>query len=245
MKRSILSLAAVIMLSSCKSSFQVYHAAPASTGIVQEDNAYVYDNGTIRVVYDFWARQGVMSYVVYNTSKKPIYIDWKRSSFIQDKEKKNYYIDASTSSFTAVSAGHHSGSASGSVSVGAGSEVRAERVSFLPPGSFIEKKFYKLIPGNLLIPKDMMSDTLIGRKAAKIAHLEKNDGTLVFRNFITYSTTEEFKEEQYVDNEFYIDNVLTAHNGTVQHDKDGHYHYPGEGPQNFYMNNLTPQQIYK
>ncbi len=75
----------------------------------------------------------------------------------------------------------------------------------------------------------------------RVAHLQK--AYPVFRNFITYATSEDFKVEQYVDNEFYVDQVLLAHDGSMSADVKAIRHYPSESPQAFYMINLPKKKV--
>lgn len=55
-----------------------------------------YENDTIRVAYAFWAENGKMGIFIYNKSDKPIYIDWKKCSFIIEGTKQDYWQDITT-----------------------------------------------------------------------------------------------------------------------------------------------------
>ena len=70
---------------------QLFKTQP--TNSVAVGNFYVYENDTLRIVYYFWQEDGIMAFSVYNKSDKPLYIDWKKSSFITNSSKSNYWDD--------------------------------------------------------------------------------------------------------------------------------------------------------
>lgn len=55
-----------------------------------------YENDTIRVAYAFWAKNGIMGVFIYNKSDRPLYIDWKKCSFIIGETKQDYWRDITT-----------------------------------------------------------------------------------------------------------------------------------------------------
>ena len=95
---------AILIFSSCGKSFiQIFEAA--AINVETKNDYYVFESDTLRITYAFWTSKGVMSYSVYNKSDKPIYIDWKNSSFIYNGNKLNYWSEEfqTISQSTAVS----------------------------------------------------------------------------------------------------------------------------------------------
>ena len=55
-------------------------------------NGYLkYENDTIRVVYVFWEEKGIMGLLIHNKLSKPLYIDWRKCSFITGTIKHDYW----------------------------------------------------------------------------------------------------------------------------------------------------------
>jgi hypothetical protein len=78
-----------------------------------------YENDTIRVAYAFWDKNGKMGIFIYNKSDKPLYIDWKKCSFIIEGTKQDYWQDITTmnsSSSSTVSGSSESQATSASTS---------------------------------------------------------------------------------------------------------------------------------
>lgn len=80
------------LFSGCSKSFiQIFDTAATNTQ--SKDEYYVCESDTLKITYAFWTSKGVMSFSVYNKSDRPIYIDWKNSSFIYNGKKLNYWTD--------------------------------------------------------------------------------------------------------------------------------------------------------
>jgi len=55
-----------------------------------------YENDTIRVAYIFWAEKGIMGLFIHNKLMKPLYIDWKKCSYITGTTKHDYWDETIT-----------------------------------------------------------------------------------------------------------------------------------------------------
>lgn len=93
----------------------------------------VSENEDLRIDYDFWGEHGVMYFTIYNKSKKPVYIDWKKSVFIHNHWKNDYWIEKTTSESFTIPMGDQKNRTFRNVM----SSVVAERVTFLPPDCYI------------------------------------------------------------------------------------------------------------
>ncbi len=146
-------------------------------------NQYIYEDDTLKITYDFWARKGKMSFSIYNKLSVPVFIDWKNSALIINDNKHTYWqekeIRKGHSTYYITSIG--SASTENSIS------VKEERISSMPPRSKIQK-----------IATD---------KLRKGHHPHTNAIGMTFRNFIAVSTNEEVKSDSYIDNEFYVTKV--------------------------------------
>jgi hypothetical protein len=184
-----------------------------------ENQFYLYENDTLAIKYSFWQNKGIMSFSVYNKLNVPIYIDWKKSNYISNVLKFDYWSDKE------VMKGKTSGYSyryDGPLLVPYlrlnGSNIssetfKPERVTFLPPKAIIYKSSYILTTDISTSPQGSVSSKekrpnnpqksfTIYKKT-----FNKTTSPLVFRNFLTYSTQENFSEEKYVNDEFFVNEI--------------------------------------
>ena len=90
-KFTYLAMLMLIILSSCGSYVQVFETKTANTKI--EDEHYTFENDSIKIIYNFWKNKGLLSFSIYNKLNKPVYVDWKKSSYINNSIKRNYWED--------------------------------------------------------------------------------------------------------------------------------------------------------
>lgn len=184
------------------------------------------ENEDIRVGYDFWGEHGLMYYTIYNKSKKPVYIDWKKSVYIHNQWKNDYWVEKTTSESFTIPIGDEKSRAFKNVT----SAVVSERITFIPPDCYIavpvtfeilnhlnrkqqlhnyrEKKVIA-ISDNLRWDENAKKEVITrpdGKSSFKAFTLNytKDDSPYRFRNFITYSNDEKFTTEKTFDNEFYV-----------------------------------------
>jgi hypothetical protein len=214
-----LLLVSVCAFYSCSEYRQLYTLSTGS-GISRNDSVYYFENDTLKIVYSFWKERGILGYEVYNKLSIPIYIDWKKCSFVVNNVKMNYWADETISTGTSVRNSYSSTSAgyfgllgiSGSVSVIQGKSIKPERITFLAPHSGIVRADFKLWSGAITkFSSAERSGTLqkpgYGQVLIRYRDYNMAESPLTFRNFLTYSTTESFSREIYVDNEFYISRI--------------------------------------
>lgn len=99
--RALIIGLALTSLSACTpmKNVQLFHTA--SEACKEYQGLHVFENDTVAIAYYFWANRGVMGFSVFNKLNVPLYIDWKKSSFILNGQKLNYYSeDISTTTIT-------------------------------------------------------------------------------------------------------------------------------------------------
>lgn len=218
----MLRLIPLIVLScflfSCKTA-QVFYTAPSTSDIKEANNLFIYENDTIKLAYSFWEEGGVMAFTIENKLNVPIYIDWKKSSFINTNIKYNYYsedVRTETKSASASSWFLYSSLYNWDrwypVNVGASSSQsvsrKDERIMFIPPHSITNRSKFKITYRFVNMrnaTKKQLGDSKI---KGLVMEATKDNSALFFRNFITYSTKESFEREQYINNEFYVRKVV-------------------------------------
>lgn len=205
----------IIVCASCTPPYQVYETKPISPMKVV-NRSYCYENDTLKITYDFCKRNGGMDFVFLNKLNIPLYIDWRKSSFIYNGTKLDFWSDATNVKSLGISKpalwdyyyGYYSKQVSNSV------VSKQERITFIAPNSSIKKETFVIYPYKTEMPSDIKPIKIKG-------YIESNDSITVqkieydkpttpalFRNFMTVSTTEKFEKEFYIDNGFYISGVL-------------------------------------
>ncbi|WP_070138023.1 hypothetical protein [Crocinitomix algicola] len=208
------------IFASCKSYVQVFNTA-SNIGENEHGN-YVYETDTVRITYSFWEENGVMTFEIFNKTKSPIYIDWKKSSYIDNSVKLNYWADVEKTSSQIVYDNYLFKKSSESASkkntitgVSQTSSTKMERITFIPPNSsYFRSQFYIYPVSAFLLNTKTNSEEVLRKddnsKKTKIYKANYNLETtpLIFRNFLTISFSEEIEDEFYIDNKFYISEVL-------------------------------------
>jgi hypothetical protein len=183
---------------------------------------YRYENDTLIVKYSFWQNKGIMSFSVYNKLNIPLYIDWKKSNYISNLMKFDYWSDQQVTKGKSLASSYfYKGPLSvpymrlyeGTFNT---ETVKPERVTFLPPKAIIYKSSYFLTDDDVTSsPKGLGSVSSKERRPDNskkyfikyTKSFSKASSPLVFRNFVTYSTQESFAEEKYINDEFYVNEI--------------------------------------
>ena len=245
MSKIVLSLILSSVLVGCSPVYMQLFKTD-SQNIPHTEHTYNYENDTVKITYSFWADEGIMAFSIFNKSDKPLYIDWKKSNYISNSNKFNYWEDIEYTKGASVGMGYmyqktlykpfflveitpdsysqYEGLINaGAVSVSAEAEVtssvkkKPERVTFIPPHTYIYKSQYYLtvefykdwgVKGKDYEGlKEPRSDKPNRTTEVFIKRFSKSNSPIVFRNFLTFSFKEDFTEEFYVDNEFYIKEI--------------------------------------
>ena len=226
MKKIKFLLLTVLMFvfSSCTQFVYVYEIE--KDGVISNEELYVYEDSVLQIAYSFWDNHGRLCFLLTNKSDKPIYIDWKKSSFIKNGVTFSYWDDVEIRKLNGVVVSSRLNNASlentllpfNSLSVGSDyySSVeyitKQERITFVPPKTSLIRDDYKIIRMNLRINQSNQKviakeDTYSKKSNVITENFTKENSPLIFRNFITYSYNEEFNEEIRVDNLFYLNRV--------------------------------------
>lgn len=224
------------LLLSC-SRTQIYETKPTSQ-INISDQGYTFENDTVRITYNFWADKGQLLFHVFNKLNVPIYIDWKRTSFVQNSQKLDYWTDKTMSKGVTLYRANGSSGKSKTVET----TTKMERVTFIAPKSNVDRNSFVLLIEGFSIPNSAPSEDLKIKdspgKKAKYQSFELANSPLVFRNFITFSTTEQGENPFYVDNGFYVSKILETKSTNV------FTHLGDDNPQNIKAKLYDPTWFY-
>lgn len=223
-KYSVALLYCLIFLGSCSPTYYQY-VELSSSNVKEQNEAYIYEDDRLKILYNFFAEDGQLSFVLYNKSEKPIYIDWKKSSFILQGNKYDYWIDEVVTKSKAYYGGYQLSalnrdyswaSAQIGISLGASASQRPERVTFIPPNSAITvAKFSLFQPSQYFSMKSSHCKQIEIKEKEKSKTINtcellysKENTHFTFRNYLTYSTTEDFEVELTIDNDFYATKII-------------------------------------
>lgn len=175
-------------------------------------NNFVYRDSLVTITYDFYSRNGLMRFQIYNNCSHPIYIDWQKSGYITSDDKKNsYWTDKAKLTADANGEGENGG-ISATIK---GTIQKEEKTSFLPPKTKVEVGKFSIAGLKPFPPgknKEIVMEKKSWRKANKdIAitqyNYTKEDSPLSFRNYLVISTTEDFHNPVYYDFGFWISKI--------------------------------------
>ncbi len=212
----------LISLTGCTKYVQVFDTTSTNTQF--SNDYFVYETDTLLIKYYFWEERGILGFSVFNKLDKPIYIDWKNSSFVYNDDKLNYWNDEAYYYTAGIykSLSYHGNLILPDFSVREGEgvnvsttlKVKPERITFIPPKSNYYNSTFHLLPAIYDVTPYVMGkykDSLVRRsdrpKRKTILHIErfvKNGSPIRFRNFLAISLNENFQNVFYVDNEFYV-----------------------------------------
>jgi len=141
-------------------------------------NGYLkYENDTIQVFYIFWAEKGTMGLFIHNKLNKPLYVDWKKCSFITGTIKHDYWEETTTIKTTGDSYSNSYANTDYSIwknlfykntsssTYGFNSSTtqitKPERITFIPPGTTIYDTRYILSQDDIITKDYYSKDTLV------------------------------------------------------------------------------------
>ena len=156
-----------------------------------------YENDTIQIAYVFWAEDGLVGVYVHNKLKEPIYIDWKKCSYITGTVKHDYWDETVTMTTSGSAAGSaetsssywktfysgiagYSSTATNTIWSSVTTVAKPERITFIPPGTTISRTFNSIStsPIDHLDTEHLLTqDTTFANMPTRIVRYEKFEGT--------------------------------------------------------------------
>lgn len=229
MKNLLLFLTIALLFSSCSKVFKVAQVE-SPDGLTIKDDRYVFENDTVKIIYDFWDEEGAMRYAIENKLDKPITIDWSKSHLVYRGENLPYWTNTQTVKTRGRSStwmGAYGASFWGLGSFSSNSVIqKQEKLSHIAGKSWIWKYDYRLfsiakekverqIKGleNQRIPKkelrkienELLSDPLICSEIVN-GKYEQENSPLQFRNSLELMVADSASSENSyrVENSFYV-----------------------------------------
>ena len=208
----------------------------------------ILDNDTLTLRYNFSSERGQMRILVVNKLNQPLYIDWKRSAFIIGQDKLDYWYDIADVNLTGSSfSGRYSRYTIGSIT---GTISKEDPISFIPPKTKIDKQQFVVFPnGTLRLPgtaeivQEKSKTNPSSKKPVPVSvfNYSAEQSPLQFRNYLTFSTDKDFKNEFHIDTKFWASDVRIIPKeqitGIMVQQYDGSYSVaqPFNKPDSFYI----------
>lgn len=226
----LIAISITILSVSCSNTVQLYETKPVSS-IKEENQFYVFENDSVKITYLFWAEHGQLSYTIFNKLSIPLYIDLFKSSCIINQEKNDCWQNQITTYSVGKNSLLYGAFGMSSVSAGSSTTSKEEPIVFLPPNSETNRAQFYLYPvSKIEIP---------GKQKDKYIDYTQSNSPVVFRNFLTVSTSDKFDKESYIDNEFYVSKVSEMSKGKflgkLSNGGGAVYEYPYKNPHDFYI----------
>ena len=213
MKTLALFIISIATLVACSPNAQLVTLRGSNVKPVA-DEGLVLDNDTLTIRYNFASERGQMHLTLVNKLNQPLYVDWKRSSFIIGQDKVDYWQDVADVNLTGSSySNRYSRYSIGNLS---GVISKDNQVGFIPPQTKLEKQQFVVIPDGAVQLKGMFkteeekSNWVNSKKPVKISvysYEGADQSPLTFRNYLTLSTDKDFKTEFTIDTKFWASDV--------------------------------------
>lgn len=199
-----------------------------STNCQEFNSHFQYSNDTMSISYMFWGENGNMLFTITNKLNIPIYIDWKKCNYILNGTKSEYYSETVTATTDTKGTTWNANQKeyrilnlyipSYTQSTSITMVSKQERVTFIPPAttivksiSGINKSILPIIGGEKAYIKKGGKYKLV-RETLKY---EAGTSPYVLRNYLTLSLKENFENEIFVDNKFYLAAIQDVHDTCV------------------------------
>lgn len=212
-KLGIIPFAFLFLLCGCSK----YQYVTMSSSIPKDDDKkFVLSNDTLTVKYNFLGRNCPITIELHNGQSRPLYVDWSKSAVIIDGERFSYWADEARINAAVSTLGiRWNDEFTSSVGTISGTISKSERVSFIPPQSYIsatplwlKNSFFNL--------KNEQNHTRVnlyttdGVVKANRYSFEVLESPLAFRSFLTVSFSEDFSNPVYLDHTFWVSDIIES-----------------------------------
>lgn len=209
----LLSLFLIVGLLSACSTYQ--YVTLSNTSLKPGDkNEYVFETDSVKVSYSFEGANCPVWVKVFNKLDKPLYVDWSKSAVIINGERRSYYQETAIIDISSSNAQYRwTKNYSNSYTASNGKMVYNERVTFIPPQSFVN--YQSLLIRDTFFPiGDPLNNnkttivTESGNVPAKKLKYDEAGSPFRFRSFLTMSTDQHFASFTSIDHTFWVSEVV-------------------------------------
>jgi hypothetical protein len=187
-----------------------------------ERNEFVYENDSLRLVYNFYGKDAPVNITIHNKLQVPLYIDWLRSALILNDRTVTYSPNEVKINGSYHGGSYNFGNRSGWEVTGGHIHASASlppSVDFMPPRTILTKN-------PLAISREYVEnipDTAFHRLryagaegmtvSVKRATFSEETSPLRFRSFLTYMVGEAAAKPQSLEHSFYVSEIMNSGQG--------------------------------
>jgi len=213
MKPLLPALSLLLLLSSC-TNYQ-YLTLEADRATKNDKKEIVWENDSVKLVYNFNGRWGQMSLMAYNKSNEHVYINWKKSALvIGDRSFSLYNPNVKVSGESVdfkVNRNVSYGFTEANFTLPEGSD-------FMPPKTYITKQNISLLHTTPVL--QTLSNELPAQKTThegtnvkfRTTKYEQASSPFAFKLYLTFGIGKESKEFS-VEHLFYVSEAVQSENG--------------------------------
>ncbi|MCX2452959.1 hypothetical protein OQX61_16905 [Pedobacter sp. PLR] len=223
MKKIMMLFSAALLLSSC-SRYYVSSLESSTARKSEETGAFIFENDTLAVTYNFNGENAPISIEMYNKLNEPLYIDWQKSALIKGDKAVSFL--GRTVSFKAGTSGYSMNFSNDKAfndltfydAALKGSATLPEEISFIPPKSRISKTLLKLAEAHnyksladSVYKKSFISLNDRPGIWAKAATFSPQNSPLSFKSYLTVYTEQENKRKNFsLVQDFYLSGLIKS-----------------------------------
>lgn len=201
-------LFSIAILASCN----VYRYTTIESKSIRKNGQAVFteENDTMRIEYNFSGSGGPVAITIFNKTNLPLYVDWKRSSFIVNDKAVSYFnpnvrLDGTINSQSIQSVNQIT---DGRAAIRADLLVQPGS-SFIPPQSYAQNTYVYLttfVDTRIPIEKMKREKLQIGQFNYRIwkADFSEADTPLFFKSYITFTMSDNSGQFFSKQHDFYI-----------------------------------------
>lgn len=214
MKALLIWVICLGLLTSCAPTIQV--VTLRGSNVQPTTEGLVLDNDTLTLRYSFASERGLMNVSLVNKLNQPLYVDWKRSSFIIGQKKIDYWTDVATVNLAGSTTAYRYGKyTSGTVNLN-GSLSKEDAVRFIPPKTKVSRRQFIVLPYgrprlsvNPAVVQEQDRHNPKRRKLIPVSiyGYSANESPFRFRNYLTLSTDKDFRDEFHIDTQFWASDI--------------------------------------
>lgn len=208
----LLGLITLIVITSCARQTVVMVGMQPSQKESNTDSVFI--------SYDYSVKNGAVTFTIHNTTNRPLYWDRKKSVLFINNESFDYW-DANAA---VVSLSSNKQYLQNSTTLTNTTVLNKERIVFMAPRSKLT-----FTVGQLPVISPVQSWTDSTAKGASIRYsiLDPDNSPVILRNYLTFSYTEDFKQEFPIDASWHANKVsLYRRKDFVRVNNDGVTSYP-------------------
>jgi len=182
---------------------------------------FVYENDTLKLVYNFYGEGGPMNLTVYNKTTQPLYIDWKKSALIKEGQSISLFnANVNVNGSIATTSYQPVRSVTSSASGLSASFTLPQGTDFIPPGSYLNKVLLNVMGSAIRdmamfdsLPVHRVSEDGVATSKFRDALYDETRSPVHFITYLTLMSGGNAEKEFTVQFPFYVKEVMQSDDG--------------------------------